>query len=218
MLVITPVKLVAAALFAGGLLAVGEAPPVPGGCSAPAAENQNRPGCYLSTELLLPSPPATLYWHIHQATDFASATSEAQRRPWSRVVRSHERIWLYVLTESSAKLDIGRHKATVGPLELVSGRPTTIRFLESVFPPGMQTRVHSHPGVEAFYVVEGEQCMETPSERIKIPAGQTYIVAPGPHVQTAPKGRRNLVLLAVPTNEPWMTVESKWTPSEFCSH
>jgi mannose-6-phosphate isomerase-like protein (cupin superfamily) len=210
-------QIVAQVILVASLLAVGDAPPVPGGCSAPAAANQNQPGCYLSTELRLPSVPPRIYWHIHQASDLASARSEAQKHRWSRVVTAHDRIWLYVLSESAAKLPYGNHKATMGPLDLPAGRPTTIRFLESVFPPGMQTRVHSHPGIEAFYVVEGEQCMETPSERVKIPAGKTYVVSGGPHVQTAPKGRRNLVLLAVPDNEPWMTLESGWKPTEFCA-
>ncbi len=69
-------------------------------------------------------------------------------------------------------------------------------FLESVFPPGMRTRVHSHPGPEAFYVVEGQQCMETPSERRKLNAGESFVVQPGPHVQTAPGGRKNIALTA----------------------
>ena len=214
---IAMLQLALPALFAASVLAVGEAPPVPGGCSAPAAENQDQPGCYLSAELQLASAPPSLYWHIHEASDLATATAEARRHPWSRVIRSHSRDWLYVLSESSARIDFGIHKSTIGPLALPAGRPTTIRFIESVFPPGMQTRVHAHPGVEAFYVVEGEQCMETPSERIRIPAGGSFIVPGGPHVQTSPKGRRNLAMLAVPERAPWMTLETDWKPTEFCA-
>jgi quercetin dioxygenase-like cupin family protein len=131
-------------------------------------------------------------------------------------IHSHGRNWLYVLNESGEKIDFGMHRVTIGPLELPAGRPVTIRFIESVFPPGMQTRVHAHPGVEAFYVIEGEQCMETPAERIRIPAGQSFVVPGGPHVQTSPKGRRNLAILAIPDGEPWMMLETGWKPSEFC--
>jgi mannose-6-phosphate isomerase-like protein (cupin superfamily) len=213
---IVTLQMVVTALVAAGSLAVGEAPPVPGGCSAAAAENQDQPGCYLSAEVQLVSAPPRLYWHIHEADDTASATAEARRHPWSRVILSHARNWLYVLTESGEKIDFGIHRATIGPLELPAGRPVTIRFIESVFPPGMQTRVHAHPGVEAFYVVEGEQCMETPTERIRIPAGQSFVVQSGPHVQASPKGRRNLAILAVPDGETWMTLKTDWKPSVFC--
>jgi quercetin dioxygenase-like cupin family protein len=81
----------------------------------------------------------------------------------------------------------------------------------------MRTRVHSHPGPEAFYVIDGEQCMETPTQRRKLQAGESFIVLPGPHLQAAPKGRRNLVLVLHGPDEPWMSMESQWTPSQFCA-
>jgi quercetin dioxygenase-like cupin family protein len=89
--------------------------------------------------------------------------------------------------------------------------------MESIFTPGMRTRVHSHPGPEAFYVVDGEQCVETPKARQKLRAGDTFIVAPGPHVQAAAKGRRNLTLALYPAGSAWMTLETSWTPSQFCA-
>ena len=80
----------------------------------------------------------------------------------------------------------------------------------------MQTRVHSHPGPEAFYVVEGEQCMETPSDRRLIPAGGTYVVESGPHIQAAPNGRRNLVLILAPSGQPAVIPGGNWRPTGFC--
>jgi mannose-6-phosphate isomerase-like protein (cupin superfamily) len=80
----------------------------------------------------------------------------------------------------------------------------------------MQTRVHSHRGPEAFYVVEGQQCMETPIEKRLIAAGGTYVVKQGPHIQAAPKGRRNLVLILSPKGEPAVISGGDWQPSGFC--
>jgi mannose-6-phosphate isomerase-like protein (cupin superfamily) len=96
------------------------------------------------------------------------------------------------------------------------GAPVTPRFLESWFPPGMRTRVHAHSGAEVFYVVEGEQCVETPRARARIGAGQSHIVAAGPHSQSAPNGRRSIVLLAVPRDAPWMQLRDDWRPTDFC--
>ncbi len=90
------------------------------------------------------------------------------------------------------------------------------RFLESHFPPGMRTRVHSHPGPEGFYVVAGEQCMDTPNGRRKIGAGGTFIVAGGAHMQAAPSGRKNIAVVFYPPGVPWMRMEG-WQPSNFCS-
>lgn len=81
----------------------------------------------------------------------------------------------------------------------------------------MQTRVHSHLGPEAFYVVEGEQCMETPDDKRLIPAGGTYVVERGPHIQAAPKGRRNLILILSPKGQPAVVPGADWQPTGFCS-
>ena len=69
----------------------------------------------------------------------------------------------------------------------------------------MRTRVHSHPGPEAFYVLEGEQCMETPAQKRKLRAGESFIVPPGPHVQAAAHGRRNIALVLSGSGEPERT-------------
>jgi mannose-6-phosphate isomerase-like protein (cupin superfamily) len=87
--------------------------------------------------------------------------------------------------------------------------------MESWFPLGMRTRVHSHSGPEAFYVIEGQQCVETPSEQRIIAPGQSYIVEEGAHLQAAPEGRRSLVLILARPNEPWMQLEA-WQPSGYC--
>ena len=104
----------------------------------------------------------------------------------------------------------------VGPLHPPTG-PVTAHFSEANFPPGMQTRVHSHLGPEAFYVVEGEQCMETPSDKRLIAAGGTYVVERGPHIQAAPRGRRNLVLILAPTGQPAVIPGGSWQPTGFCN-
>jgi hypothetical protein len=91
--------------------------------------------------------------------------------------------------------------------------PAVAHFSEAIFTPGMRTRVHSHPGPEAFYVVAGEQCMETPFDNRKIEPGGTYIVASGVHLQAASHGRRNLVLVIAPNGAPFVIADGgRWTP------
>ena len=191
-------------------------PPVPGGCTEPAAANVGKPGCFSSGELRLERSPRTIYWHVYDFADSPSAAAEAAKHRWSSVAASHGRNWLFVLGPRSAAVASGRRIALVGPMRLPKGRPMVARFLESDFPPGMRTRVHSHPGPEGFYVVEGEQCMDTPTGRRKIGAGGTFIVAGGAHMQAAPKGRKNIAVVFYPPDVPWMRMEA-WHPSGFCT-
>ncbi len=201
-------------LLAAGL-AQADVPPVPGLCSAPVPTNRETPGCYQTGQIDLGEAPMELYWQVYQFPTEAAAKAEAARHRWSAVAQAHSRAWLYVLGEASERVGSGTRRAMIGPLRPPAG-PVTAHFSEAIFPPGMQTRVHSHPGPEAFYVVEGEQCMETPSDRRLIPAGGTYVVERGPHIQAAPKGRRNLVLILAPTGQPAVIPGGDWQPTGFC--
>ena len=136
----------------------------------------------------------------------------------SAVTFSHGQVWLHVLSAGPPPaLAAGAERiAVAGPLRVPSPGPVVARFLESVFPPGMRTRNHAHPGPEAFYVLDGVQCMESRDDRRRVQAGETYVIAGGPHVQAAPAGRRNLALLIVPEGAPWIELVADWTPSDFC--
>jgi mannose-6-phosphate isomerase-like protein (cupin superfamily) len=81
----------------------------------------------------------------------------------------------------------------------------------------MRTRVHAHSGPEAFYVVSGVQCVETPTQHRMIRAGETFVVPEGPHFQSSPTGRRSLVLVIHSAAEPWMTPRTDWAPGAFCN-
>lgn len=164
--------------------------PVPGGCAEPAAANVGKSGCYASGELRIERSPQTIYWHIYRFSNRHSAKAEAARHPWSSVAASHGRTWLFVLGPRRLNVGIGERVAAIGPMPLPRGKPMMARFLESDFPAGMRTRVHSHPGPEGFYVVQGEQCMDTPTGRTKIAAGGTHVVRGGPHMQAATMGVR----------------------------
>ena len=61
-------------------------------------------------------------------------------------------------------------------------RPYTARYMEAVFPPGSQPvggPGHRHPGPEAWYIVSGSQCLETPNGVITASAGGTALVPEG---------------------------------------
>lgn len=206
-----------ALLAAAAVVNWAEASPVPGQCAAPAAENVGKPGCYGVGEIQIEAAPAELWWRIYEFDTLAAAQAAGAGVRWSLAAASHGRSWLHVIGGPEAAPAGGVRRAVIGPLAAPAGQTVSARFMESVFTPGMRTRVHSHAGPEAFYVVEGEQCMETPADRRKLKAGETYVVAPGPHLQAAAKGRKNLVLVLTPKGAPLMAMEAGWTPSQFCA-
>ena len=159
-------------MIVSAIVAYAQTPPVPGMCSAPASENRGRPGCYLSAELPVAAGQGDLYWHIRSFDDLRSARAEAARHSVATVVEAHGGTWLYVIGAEDEAIGSGASRAVIGPLRRPAEGPLTARFLESVFPPGMKTRVHSHPGPEAFYVVEGEQCMDAPTNQARSPPAE----------------------------------------------
>lgn len=192
-------------------------PIVPGGCTEPADAHRRQAGCYLETQLRLATPPADLSWQIYRFRDVAQARAESARIASSVVTTSHGGVWLQVLGDRSLKTRLGRRVAIVGPLRVPARGPVTARFIESDFPAGMHTRVHSHPGPEAFFVVSGVQCVETPTRHKLIHSGETYVAPGGPHFQASPTGRRSLVLVLHTESEPWSTPRTDWTPGSHCN-
>ena len=207
--------MLASIFFAASTVAI-PAPLVPGGCTALAIDHPNEAGCYLLAEIKADKPPTQLHWHIIEFARLSDAEAEARKHRWSKAVSAHDRVWLYVIGARNEAISGGAAKAIIGPMIVPTGDAVSIRFLTSTFPPGMRTRVHSHPGSEAFYVVQGEQCVETPTVRHRITVGNNYVVQSGLHVQAAAKGRKSLVALILRPNVIWSEPVSSWKPSKFC--
>jgi quercetin dioxygenase-like cupin family protein len=83
----------------------------------------------------------------------------------------------------------------------------------------MRSRVHTHPGPEAWVVLEGEQCLETPESKIRGKAGESMMVRGGiPMALYGGAGglRRALVLIVHPTGQALGTTYDKWQPTGSC--
>jgi quercetin dioxygenase-like cupin family protein len=193
-------------------------PLVPGACSEPASENAGRPGCFMTAEITIQSPPAEIYWHVYSFPTAAAAAAAVRPHRWSVTTESHGLHWGHVLAPKQVRLSEGRRVAAVGPMALEAGKVIRARFIESYFVPGMRTSVHSHPGPEAFYVLDGVQCMEMPGFKASFRAGETLVVpARRIHFQASPSGRRNMGVVFYPPNEPWMKMETGWSPTTYCN-
>jgi quercetin dioxygenase-like cupin family protein len=136
------------------------------------------------------------------------------------VIEAFEKVWLYAIAEEHWRASGGEHVTTLGPLQVRTGRRYTAHYVEAVFPPGMKTFVHRHPGPEVSYVISGAECVETPNGRIVSRAGEGAVVADGVPMQlhsAGPETRRALALILHDVSVHWSSAAPDWTPKGLCS-
>jgi quercetin dioxygenase-like cupin family protein len=108
----------------------------------------------------------------------------------------------------------------VGPLPLAVSSSYTALYMEATFIPGMHSTAHRHPGPEAWYVLTGEQCLETPGHRVIVRSGESGIVPEGPPmmlVGTGTSERRALVLVLHDSSKSMSALAPDWKSSGLCS-
>jgi quercetin dioxygenase-like cupin family protein len=190
----------------------------PGGCEVPVSKRSSEAGCYfVASEDLGKLPQTPLYWHLYNYPTRSSA--EVAKLPHSTVVESFGKVWLYTIAESGWKRSGGERVAVIGPLPITSGKQYTTRYMEALFPPGMKGTPHRLSGPEAWYVLSGAQCLETPEGIIVAHAGESAMVREGPsmNIQGVGTETRHSVLLALhDSSQHWVTKVSDWEPKGLC--
>ena len=193
------------------------------GCSTPVSERKTDAGCYTTAEARLGTLPAVpLYWHLYSYPTQAAANAAAAQR--GTVVEVFGKHWLYTIAEERWRPTTGERVAVIGPLEVATNKPYTARYMEAVFPPDFETGLvgHRHPGPEAWYVLTGTQCLETPNGLIMASAGGSAMVPEGWPMRISavgPETRRALVLILHPSAEPYsMSVDDPRSPGAPHSH
>lgn len=197
-------------------------PGLPGWCETPAADRKAEAGCYTTAVADLGRLPATpIYWHLD--TFPSRAAAEAARGPRGTVVDSQHKIWLFTIAEASWRPAGGERVATIGPLVIDPSVPYTARYQEAVIAAGFQDGVgkgHWHPGPEAWYVLEGAQCLETPSGAMTARKGETMIAPEGAPMTIASAGtdlRRTVFVVLHRSSYPYVLREAM-TPDAPHAH
>ena len=128
-------------------------------------------------------------------------------------------MWLYTIAEKEWRPASGERKAVIGPLEHTAQTPYTARYMEATIPPGIKTPVHTHSGPEAWYVLEGAQCLETPEGITVVRSGESALVRQGPEMMLSSVGsesRRTVLLVLHNASQRWMVENTPWTPKGLC--
>ncbi len=187
-------------------------------CTIPASQRRQEAGCYITAiEILKHLPQGPLFWHLYTYPT-REAAEQAKKSSTGTVVDSLGKIWLFQVAPEDWRPASGKKVAMVGPLPHFEAKEYEARYLEAITTTGGHTPVHRHPGVEAWYVVSGAQCMQTPEKTFVIHAGETGLVPAGVPMILTPLGHpeRTLVLVFQDANQPWMAFAKDWTPTDAC--
>ena len=181
-------------------------------CVRESPERRGEPGCsIIENRRLSGSLSDGVYWHV----DAFERLDDAKRAagPNGVAFTAHGRAWLTTIENDTSAHRAGQHRVWVGPIPVQPHRAYAMQVMSAYFVPGQRSRVHTHTGPEAWYVVAGEQCLETTTRVIRASAGEGAIVAEGDTmrlVATGTAARRALVLiLHDAAQDPSHTVEGQ---------
>jgi quercetin dioxygenase-like cupin family protein len=118
-------------------------------------------------------PPGDLFWRI----DNFETKEQAQQAagPMGLVAEYDGKVWLFTLGRAGEDSKGGKKVAEIGPVPRISVAEYLLRINEAGGPQGSATAVHTHPGSEAFYVIQGELTQKTPHGEAKLAAGQSMV-------------------------------------------
>ena len=147
-------------------------------CMENSPERRGEEGCsILTARPLVASTKEPTYWHIDRFDSLKAATKAAG--PDSVPAEAHGSVWLMTVEHPIEEHRGGRHVASIGPLLLPAAASYTMRVQSSLLRPGTTTPVHTHSGPEVFFVVAGEQCLETPDKGLHLISGESRILPTG---------------------------------------
>jgi quercetin dioxygenase-like cupin family protein len=193
---------------------------LPGPCEAAVSERSGAIGCYVAANQPLGSLPGMpLFWHLYVFPSRAAA--DAAKAPRPSIVEAFGKIWLFSIAPRDWHASTGEQVAVVGPLAHAVDKSYTARYLEAIIPPGERTPVHTHAGPEAWYVVAGAQCLETPEGITVARAGESAVVREGLPMILSSVGtemRNSFALVLHDSARPWTMVMQgdEWKPAGRC--
>ncbi len=184
----------------------------------PAGEKRPEFGCFnvgLATGLHFTQ--ASVYWHLREFPSRKAA--EGAKSATGIVVEEDGRVWLSEFGPRNTAPLGSEAIAVVGPLQLRAAKSYAAVLSYAVMRPGDNSRVHTHPGPEGWYVLAGEQCLETPAGAARAGAGETMTVPSNTPMELNVTGKtlRRAFALVIHDSAQARGKPSDWKPSGACS-
>lgn len=173
-------------------------------CVPNSPERRGELGCSVVETKLLPTPLAkSLYWHL-DLFDTGERTRAAVT-PSSIAVEAHGAWWLMSVEPDTSDHHGGEHVTQVSLPALPLAKRYSMLVISAYVASGLMSRVHTHSGVEGFYVVDGEQCLEQVSRADTMRKGDGLAVAAGVPMRLVAIGgspRRALAVIVHDASKP----------------
>lgn len=150
--------------------------PTPVKCTENSPERRGEVGCTVLASRPFVGPlPKSVYWHIDRFDSLDDAKAKAGAN--GVATEAHGGFWLMTVEGKSNDHHSGRHVEWIGPLILPRAQAYTMNVRSTLLKDGASTPVHTHSGPEVFYVVLGEQCLETQKVGHRLRASKFLILA-----------------------------------------
>jgi hypothetical protein len=115
-------------------------------------------------------PAGQLYWRIE--TFATLGTAQAAAGPTALAAEVSGKAWLFTLGQKGGTTQGGSKVAEIGPVPAIKAPEYLLRINHATGPPGAKTKVHTHPGSEAFFVLQGKLGQRTSHGVAYAEAGQ----------------------------------------------
>ena len=201
------------------MLVAADEPPGFGTCSPRSQKGERQVGCFIITEEKLGAlGEAPVFWHVTELESRAAA--DAPRSGRDTVIEAYGKAWLMTIGPREWTPRSGRLVKTIGPLPVKPGVGYSALYMEASMTPGMKSRIHRHSGVEAWYTLSGETCLETPDGASVGRADDAPVIVPeGLPMELTATGtalRTSLVLILHRSAKPATTLVDEWHPRGLC--
>ena len=183
----------------------------------PPGEKRPEFGCFnVGVVTGLHFSQTSVYWHLRAFPTRKAA--DAAKSGTGIVVEEDGRVWLSEFGPRDAAPRGGEAIAVVGPLQLSAAKSYAAVLSYAVMRPGDSSRVHTHPGPEGWYVLAGEQCLETPAGATRGRAGGTMTVPANIPMELNVTGTtlRRAFALVIHDSTQQRGTPSNWKPSGAC--
>ena len=184
-------------------------------CAPNSPERRGGIGCTIVETKPLPDGlREPLFWHIDRFESLERARSAVG--PASVAFGAAGASWLMTIESQTSDHHGAEHVTQVGPLQLPNATKYAMQALSVAWTPGLYSLVHHHSGVEAFYVIDGEQCLQTPTSASRMGPGDTAALPAGVEMRVMATGTTIRRALAVVVHDaaqpPTMRMEEGKAP------
>lgn len=182
-------------------------------------ERRGEFGCSIVETKALPANlKEPVFWHIDRFQ--TGERARAAVNTTSIAFEAHGAWWLTSVESESNDHRGGEHVAQVKLSPLPEAAKYSMLVISAYLPSGTTSRVHLHSGVEAFFTIDGDQCLETAERAFKMRKGDTLVVPTGVTmrlVATGPKPRRAFAVIVYDASKPPTTRMPMEKASELVS-